>query len=85
LEAKEQMSSKQVLKIEGQNFPLVARFLFLNFVMYPHSQSSTREISQIWLHGDFYQKKFPLLLATENLQNHFFFSKSLILFNFSFW
>jgi hypothetical protein len=33
----------------------------------------------------FTQKKFPLLLATENLQNHFFFSKSLILFNFSFW
>ncbi len=53
--------------------------------MYPHWQSSTREISQIWLHGDFYHFFFcPLLLATENLQNHFFFSKSLIFFNVSF-
>jgi hypothetical protein len=85
LEAKEQMSSKQVLKLKDKSFPLVARFLFLNLVMYPHWQSSTREISQIWLHGDFYPFFFPLLLATENLQNHFFFSKSLICFNFSFW
>jgi amino acid permease len=60
LEAKEQMSSKQVLKIEGQSFPLVARFLFLNFVMYPHWQSSKTEISQIWLHDDFYSKKISL-------------------------